>query len=198
VLANRSSGLLPVQSQPAISNAPMLQLHRVSNRNASRNHEFDQQRCHCNLLRRKRLRNLGEQGLDFLLSERLRLQAFLIFFRQGDGLQSGKQVIEVLSAASAKKAADVLLGFLPGRGRLPLLVLTCPELDYVWRCDEGRKQLRPGRRELLKLIQLILELLDPSREMFSLFFATDECRNALGNRGLRAFDDDGLWRIAPV
>src|ERR1700691_2257074 len=63
LLDNGSSGLLPVESKPAVSKMPItIQLHCVSDRNSGRNHELDKQGRSSDLLRREGFRNLGEEN----------------------------------------------------------------------------------------------------------------------------------------
>src|SRR5579862_5470714 len=143
MLPNRASCLLPVDSEPAILNALSFELHRVTDRNAGRNHELHEQRCNGDFLRRECFRNLSEKNLDFLLSEWLRFQSFFVLLRQPDCLQCGKQVVEVFTTACPQETTNVLLGLLAS-GCPPYLVPARPKFDYVRRRDEGRKQLRPG------------------------------------------------------
>lgn len=169
MLPNRASRLLSVDTEPAILNAPPLQLHRVADRNANRNHELDEERCDGDSLCWKGLRNLGEESFDFLLPKRLRLQPLFVFLRQFDGLQCSEQVVEILTAARAEKTGNVLLGLLAS-GCPPYLVPAPPKLDYVRRSYEGLKQLRPGRHRLVELVELKPEFLDsPGRDVLALF-----------------------------
>jgi hypothetical protein len=157
-LANGSSGLLALDTEPAVFDVVALELNGVADGKPRLNLTVNQCSDTGLLLWvvEEGLRDLPDKRRQFFVAERLRLQPDGVFLGQLDGFEDAEDVFELLALASRpKKTTEILLRLLAGHAGLPLPA--CTELDDIIGRDFMREELRAVGQVLLEQTELVFQ-----------------------------------------